>query len=105
MSCTCHSYNKQTGTTPEVKMKHLVSVTPDGEPSYKDVVIDACIAPVIKVLWESGVNTLGSCCGHNKNNPSIVLGECEERYSEIRKFIKEVDDRYFELSQWKRVLV
>lgn len=83
----------------------LVSVLPDGERAYKDVAIDACIAPVIKHLWDNGVTTGGSCCGHSKAPPSIVLAEGVENYSQIRQLIKEKDNRWFELSQWKRVFV
>lgn len=26
--------------------------------------IDACIAPIIRLLWDNGIVTLSSCCGH-----------------------------------------
>lgn len=103
--CDCHSYNGDFGTTKEVLMPMLVSITPDGKHTYKDVAIDACIAPVIKRLWEKGVHTIGSCCGHGNSSPSIVLSEGVDNYKQIREWIKEVDDRWFELSQWRRVLV
>lgn len=94
---TCHSYNADIGETPEVKLQ-----TTDGS-----AMIDACIAPVIQHLWDSGIWTIGSCCGHGGvlGRPSIILGEHEDNYSHIRKLIKEKDSRYFELSQWKRVIV
>lgn len=101
----CHSYNGDFGATPEVKLKMLTAILPDGKREYKDVMIDACIAPVVKYLWENEVNTINSCCGHGKKPPSIVLGDSTENYSQIRKWIKEKDSRWFELSQWKRVLV
>lgn len=102
---TCHSYNGQFGETKEVLLTKLVSILPDGEKRYKDIAIDACIAPVIKHLWNNDVNTLSSCCGHGNRPPSIVLGNTEEKYSHIRRLISEKDNRQFELSQWKRVLV
>ena len=105
MSCDCHSYNGDFGTTKEVILPMLSSITPDGKKTYKDVAIDACIAPVIKHLWDKGVNTGGSCCGHGSMPPSIVLGAGAENYSQIREWIKEKDDRWFELSQWRLVLV
>lgn len=83
----------------------LKSILPNGQHEYKEVSIDACIAPVIQHLWNNGVNTAGSCCGHGKEPPSIVLGDGAENYSQIRQWIKEKDSRWFELSQWKRVLV
>lgn len=103
--CSCHSYNGDFGSEPEVLLTMLTSISPEGERKYKEVAIDACIAPVIQHLWDNGVNTGGSCCGHNNNSPSIVLGDGSENYSQIRKWIKEKDNRWFELSQWRRVLV
>lgn len=105
MSCDCHSYNGDFGTTPEVKLTMLVGILPDGERRYKDVMIDACIAPVIQYLWDNGVTTGGSCCGHGHNSPSIVLEQGVENYSQVRDWIKEKDDRFFELTQWRRVIV
>lgn len=103
--CDCHSYNGDFGSVPEVRLKMLVSISPEGERTYKNVMIDACIAPVIQHLWNNGVPTGGSCCGHGKKPPSIVLEQGAENYSQIREWIKEKDDRWFELSQWRRVLV
>lgn len=99
LKCSCHSYNGDTGT-----VKEILLTSPDGE---KTVAIDACIAPVIKKLWDNGIWTIGSCCGHNGKFgfPSIVLSESVDNYTKIRELIAEVDDRHFELSQWKRVLV
>lgn len=96
--CDCHSYNGDFGKTPEVLITHKTNGTK---------AIDACIAPVIQKLWDNDIWTIGSCCGHNGRfgQPSIVLGEHEDNYSKIRTLIKEVDDRNFELTQWKRVIV
>lgn len=104
MSCDCHSYNGDFGTVPEVMLTMLTSILPDGERRYKDVPVDACIAPVIQHLWDNNISTGGSCCGHGKNRPSIVLSVGEENYSRIRELIKEKDDRQFEITQWKRVI-
>lgn len=103
--CDCHSYNGDFGSTPEVKLPMLVGIRASGEKIYKDVMIDACISSVIQHLWENGVGTSGSCCGHGNMPPSIVLTEGAENYSQIRAWIAEKDERWFELSQWKRVLV
>ncbi len=35
--------------------------------------LDACIADEVISLLNSGVRTTGSCCGHNKTIPSIVV--------------------------------
>ncbi len=101
----CHSYNGDYGTTPEVLLTMLTSISPEGKREYKDVAVEACIAPVIQHLWDKGVSTGGSCCGHGKRSPSIVLEQGAENYSQIREWIKEKDERQFELTQWKRVLV
>lgn len=106
--CDCHSYNGDFGSKREVLLSMPVRSKPAGEDwqiKYKKVNIDACIAPILKHLWQNNVVTEGSCCGHNRQSPSIVLGQGVENYSEVRKLIKQKDSRWFELSQWKRVLV
>lgn len=102
--CDCHSYNGDFGKTPEVKLKMISSISPDGKVSHKDVMVDACIAKIIKYLWDKGVNTIGSCCGHGFGRPSIVLGEWQDNYEQIRRWIKEIDDRQFEITQWRRII-
>ena len=37
--------------------------------------IDACIAPTIKALQDSGVITESSCCGHGKWDGFILMGD------------------------------
>lgn len=103
--CKCWSYNGNFGTVKPAKLKMLTAILPDGTREYKDVNIDACIAPVLKHLWDNGVFTAGSCCGHGDKPPSIVLADGEDNYSRIRELIKQKDKRWFELSQWRRVLV
>ena len=39
--------------------------------SGRQVSIDACIAPLIQDLWNAGVQTVGSCCGHGQEIPMI----------------------------------
>lgn len=105
MSCTCKSYNAEIGTEPEVVLPRPKWM-PEGE-RINGVPVDACIAKVILYLWEHGVTTLSSCCGHNGRFgvPSIVLGNGESNIGLIRQRIADVDDRNFELSQWKRVIL
>lgn len=98
--CNCHSYNWDIDED-----KEEILQLPKWCGVDKKVSIDKCIAPVIKHLWEHHVYTINSCCGHNRTFPTIILGENEENYYQIRQLIKEVDDRYFELSQWRRVIV
>lgn len=103
--CNCRSYNAQIGEVEEIVLPRP-DWLPEGE-RVNGVPVDACIAQVIKQLWYHGIVTLSSCCGHNGlfGSPSIVLGEHVENYSKVRRLIKKIDDRPFELSQWKRVIV
>ena len=105
MSCECKSYNAQIGTVPEVILPHPKWM-PERE-RVNGVPVDACIAEVVKHLWANNIVTLSSCCGHNGKMgfPSIVLGESESNISRVRQLIADKDDRNFELSQWKRVIL
>lgn len=40
---------------------------------YKQVGIDNCLLEEILMLWETGVRTLESCCGHNITNGYIAV--------------------------------
>ncbi|KAA6342910.1 hypothetical protein EZS27_009370 [termite gut metagenome] len=39
------------------------------------ITIDRCILPEIQGLWEKGIHTIGSCCGHNKSYGYIQVIE------------------------------
>ncbi|ORU96128.1 hypothetical protein AWB94_31180 [Mycolicibacterium canariasense] len=41
------------------------------------VPVDACIADTILALWAEGVETIGSCCGHNGvfGPPTVILND------------------------------
>lgn len=39
------------------------------------ICVDKCIADQVIYLWEHGVKTYGSCCGHNKKQGFINVGE------------------------------
>ena len=43
------------------------------------VSIDSCISAAIEKAWGKGVRTLGSCCGHGSNPPSVVLTDDPEQ--------------------------
>lgn len=66
--CNCQSYNRpEIGATPAVVRR--------------GVSLDACIADQIEALWDAGVETLGSCCGHAARlapAPSVVLARPEQ---------------------------
>lgn len=38
------------------------------------VCIDPCIEHAIKKLWKQGIDTLGCCCGHNKERAWVNVG-------------------------------
>lgn len=78
---------------------------PDGE-RPNGVPVDPCIATTIQWLWASGIHTLGSCCGHNKRPPSVVLASgllLDGEVQWVHRTIAEVDDRTWTLHQWQLV--
>ena len=95
MTCNCHSSNKDTGEHPGVTINQTEYWT-GGRP----VSVDACMEKVIRHLWKNKVGTEGCCCGHNVEPPSIVITSNQDM-SGLRKLIAEVDDRYFDLFQWR----
>jgi hypothetical protein len=92
--CKCKSYNKQTGEVPEVVLD-----APDWS-RKESICIDACIADVIKELWDKGITTGGSCCGHNKENPSVIVWENED-VNEAFSVISKVDSRSWTVLRWE----
>lgn len=42
-------------------------------PSGKLVDIDACLVSEVVTLWQEGVTTIESCCGHNKARSYIAV--------------------------------
>lgn len=100
--CTCKSYNRGIGTTPEVILPRP-SWMRDGE-RINGVPVDACIAPVIRHLWAHGVPTLGSCCSHNGETaakPNIILPTHFTDILKAKILISQVDQRAFALLQWQ----
>ena len=43
------------------------------------ICVDRCIADQVVELWEAGVRTYGSCCGHNIEDGFINVGEDYEK--------------------------
>lgn len=97
-TCDCWSYNLCAGHRPEVCI-----TWPFDDSRPRGVMVDACIAHVVKHLWDAGKVTLSSCCGHGKNPPGLVLDNAERDYAAVRALIAEVDDRSFDLWQWQLV--
>jgi len=44
-----------------------------GKFRWVDKPVDRCIAPIVQALNDAGIYTSGCCCGHGKNNGSIIL--------------------------------
>ena len=40
---------------------------------HKSICVDKCIADEIRGLWSLGIDTVESCCGHNKQNGYIMV--------------------------------
>lgn len=100
VSDRCLSYNRQTGELPEVVLPRP-DWMPEGE-RVNGVPVDHCLADAVQHLWDNGVVTLSSCCGHGKRRPSLVLGNGEDP-GVARRLIAEVDGREFNLHQWRLV--
>ncbi|WP_427192601.1 hypothetical protein [Serratia marcescens] len=98
--CNCHSYNAQAGATPNVEMAVPDALVSDGR---HIVCIDACIATVIRALWNEGLKTLSCCCGHGRDVPSVIIPE----HADINKYfavIKRVDSsREWRIGRWEPV--
>jgi len=62
------------------------------------VAIDACISGTIAQAWERGVRTLGSCCGHGNQPPSVVLTEDQDLVDLARSALPG-----WTLEQWRLV--
>lgn len=60
--------------------------------------IDACLAPLVKVLNEAGIATVACCCGHGKRPGNIALKDGREliiarNYDEARLIDDFVSDQ------------
>jgi len=93
VTCDCHSYNRQTGTTPERVVQH---------PSDPDrtVCLDACIADAVTTLWANDVDTRGSCCGHGRGPASIVLASALDAAAARDVLTAEFPERRIEILAW-----
>ena len=50
----------------------------DGRERVDVIWLDACIAPAVRALNAAGFETAGSCCGHGRDVPSVMLADgCE----------------------------
>lgn len=75
----------------------------------KLIFVDEDIIDTIKHLWKNKITTLGSCQGREELNekPSVGISE-NYREKDIKKvldLIKEVDNRKWNILQWKLSIV
>jgi hypothetical protein len=83
---------------------------PDGiDPGKKNrsISCDYCCVKVLIYLWKNNIQTRGHCCGHFKRNPSIVIADGYDDFDidRIYSLIKDVDDRQFDIFQWRLVKI
>lgn len=69
---------------------------------HPTICVDSCIADEVLALWAEGIITLGSCCGHGKRRPSLVLNE-DRNMAELARQALASSDRNWELLQWQLV--
>lgn len=79
----------------------------DAEREDQVIWLDECIIPVMLALWANHKQTRGCCCGHGKENPSIVIAKAYvvADVLAIRDIIKSVDGREWDIYQWQLVKV
>lgn len=102
--CNCHSYNRDNQDSGKEQNKILNPKDYfDFQGEEKLICVDACIAHVIEHLWKNKIWTLNSCCGHNNLDPSIIFDHnmSDEDAKLVKRLIKEVDSREFEILSWK----
>jgi len=70
--CDCISYN---GHSPDRRgTPETVLTVPDWvSRERRTVCVDTCIAEHVKALWEAGIWTEASCCGHNGLFPRNIV--------------------------------
>lgn len=60
--------------------------------SGKSVSIDRCLADEIQTLWDAGIKTVASCCGHHKVDQSICVIEEDEGLMAVRGYFMHVQE-------------
>ena len=58
-----------------VKVKIPADLSSTGKEKWREMHIDACIAPIIKALQEGDIDMRGSCCGHGEFPGEIHLAD------------------------------
>ena len=68
------------GTSEKVCVRIPADLACSGKSYWKEMLIDKCIAPIVRVLQEGGVDMRASCCGHGKKPGNIALADGRELF-------------------------
>lgn len=52
------------------------------EKQTRDICVDACMVPELLYLWNKGIRTIASCCGHGRHKSIIVVDEAHSEHME-----------------------
>ncbi len=96
--CDCISYNRP--DLCPIDGKPSVLLKPPSWSSRESICVDACIADAVKMLWDNDIVTCGSCCGHNKWMPSIILDEAADARKALDLLVA-FDGRPWDVMQWR----
>ncbi len=79
-----HKDYKYPSTPPWMKRKRRATIE-----------VDSCCEKVLLHLWAHHIDTLYHCCGHSfKKKAYLILSAgCTESIREVRRLIKQVDNR------------
>lgn len=66
------------GNETPVRVKIAAELSHTGQPYWRTVGIDNCIADLVAALQAAGIDMLGSCCGHGEGDGSILLADGRE---------------------------
>lgn len=80
----CECKNVECGTYKNTVIVNAPRIYNDKFPNIKEIQLDKCIAKEIEYLWNKGIITMASCCGHNRTDGFIsVLEEYIPKMKEL----------------------
>ncbi|WP_238368807.1 hypothetical protein [Mesobacterium pallidum] len=105
MTCLCISYNQP---QPWQTDQGRAMVPPDwammgvADNARPVINVDACIADAVQALWDAGVWTTGSCCGHGDPASRTVIVDRGDR-RKARDVLDRVD-KTIRIGAWEMIL-
>lgn len=91
------------------RTSEVIALPPNVDTSkeVRSVSLDRCLVPAIKAIWAAGFETLGCCCGHDKEPPSVIVanGHTDEDIKAVAEAILSVDSRSWNVLQWRLTVV